>query len=78
MKIKGPENTPYEGGYYHGKLVFPREFPFKPPAIYMVYNFINTIIIINTINSTYQFFIETFRLRQMVDLKLIKSKKFEF
>nr|CAD7572872.1 unnamed protein product [Timema californicum] len=33
--VKGPENTPYEGGLYHGKLVFPREFPFKPPSIYM-------------------------------------------
>ncbi|CAH1954245.1 unnamed protein product [Acanthoscelides obtectus] len=34
--VCGPENTLYEGGYYHGKLVFPREFPFKPPAIYMI------------------------------------------
>ncbi|XP_019873594.1 ubiquitin-conjugating enzyme E2 J2 isoform X2 [Aethina tumida] len=34
--VCGPENTPYEGGFYHGKLVFPREFPFKPPAIYMI------------------------------------------
>jgi len=34
--VRGPEKTPYEGGYYHGKLVFPREFPFKPPAIYMI------------------------------------------
>uniref|UniRef100_A0A8C3QGB7 Ubiquitin conjugating enzyme E2 J2 n=1 Tax=Cyanoderma ruficeps TaxID=181631 RepID=A0A8C3QGB7_9PASS len=23
-------------GYYHGKLIFPREFPFKPPSIYMI------------------------------------------
>merc|ERR1712223_1214063 len=23
------------GGMYHGKLVFPSEFPFKPPSIYM-------------------------------------------
>lgn len=34
--VKGPANTPYYGGYYHGTLVFPREFPFKPPSIYMV------------------------------------------
>lgn len=33
--VRGPENTPYEGGMYLGKLVFPREFPFKPPSIYM-------------------------------------------
>lgn len=24
------------GGYYHGKLVFPRDFPFKPPKIIMI------------------------------------------
>ncbi|XP_048580416.1 ubiquitin-conjugating enzyme E2 J2 [Nematostella vectensis] len=34
--VRGPENTPYEGGFYHGKLVFPRDFPFKPPSIYMI------------------------------------------
>lgn len=34
--VRGPENTPYEGGYYLGRLVFPREFPFKPPSIYML------------------------------------------
>lgn len=33
--VKGPENTPYEGGYYHGKIIFPGDFPFKPPSIYM-------------------------------------------
>jgi len=31
--IKGPEKSLYEGGYYHGKLVFPKDFPFKPPKI---------------------------------------------
>ena len=34
--VTGPKETPYEGGLYHGKLVFPREFPFKPPSIYMI------------------------------------------
>uniref|UniRef100_A0A023FAJ1 Ubiquitin-conjugating enzyme E2 J2 n=2 Tax=Triatoma infestans TaxID=30076 RepID=A0A023FAJ1_TRIIF len=34
--VLGPENSPYEGGMYHGKLIFPREFPFKPPSIYMI------------------------------------------
>lgn len=34
--VKGPEESPYHGGYYHGTLVFPREFPFKPPSIYML------------------------------------------
>ncbi|KAF4531119.1 hypothetical protein B566_EDAN011144 [Ephemera danica] len=34
--VTGPENTPYEGGMYHGKLVFSPEFPYKPPSIYMI------------------------------------------
>ncbi|XP_029650930.1 ubiquitin-conjugating enzyme E2 J2 [Octopus sinensis] len=34
--VVGPENSPYEGGMYHGKLIFPREYPFKPPSIYML------------------------------------------
>ncbi|KXJ07560.1 ubiquitin-conjugating enzyme E2 J2 [Exaiptasia diaphana] len=34
--VRGPENTPYEGGFYHGKLVFPKDFPFKPPRIFMI------------------------------------------
>ena len=32
----GPPGSLYEGGYYHGKLVFPKEYPFKAPSIYMV------------------------------------------
>ncbi|XP_071553003.1 ubiquitin-conjugating enzyme E2 J2 [Panulirus ornatus] len=34
--VEGPEQSPYEGGYYHGKLVFPMEYPFRPPSIYMI------------------------------------------
>lgn len=34
--VTGPPDTPYEGGLYHGRLVFPPEFPFKPPSIYMI------------------------------------------
>lgn len=34
--VRGPNDTPYKGGLYHGKLVFPSEFPFKPPSIYMI------------------------------------------
>uniref|UniRef100_A0A915E992 UBC core domain-containing protein n=1 Tax=Ditylenchus dipsaci TaxID=166011 RepID=A0A915E992_9BILA len=30
--IFGSPDTPYEGGYYHGRIVFPSEFPFKPPT----------------------------------------------
>jgi len=34
--IFGPKDTPYEGGEYHGKIVFPIEYPYKPPSIYMI------------------------------------------
>ncbi|SCV01352.1 LANO_0F11364g1_1 [Lachancea nothofagi CBS 11611] len=34
--ISGPPETPYSGGQYHGTLVFPSDYPFKPPAIRMV------------------------------------------
>ncbi|KAM3164425.1 Ubiquitin-conjugating enzyme E2 6 [Lachancea thermotolerans] len=34
--ITGPPDTPYAGGQYHGTLVFPSDYPFKPPAIRMV------------------------------------------
>ena len=30
------DQSPYLGGQYHGKLVFPKEYPLKPPAIYML------------------------------------------
>ena len=31
--IHGKEDTPYSGGMYHGKLIFPSNFPFGPPKI---------------------------------------------
>ncbi|VDN56969.1 unnamed protein product [Dracunculus medinensis] len=34
--IEGVPSTPYEGGFYHGKLLFPPDYPFKPPSIYMI------------------------------------------
>jgi len=34
--VRGPNDTPYEGGIYQGKIVFPFEYPYKPPSIYML------------------------------------------
>jgi len=34
--VTGPPGSSYENGVYHGKLVFPPEYPFKPPSIYML------------------------------------------
>jgi ubiquitin-conjugating enzyme E2 J2 len=33
--IEGSKGSPYEGGVYHGKLVFPKEYPLKPPGVMM-------------------------------------------
>ena len=33
--IFGLGDEPYKGGYYMGKLIFPADYPWKPPAIIM-------------------------------------------
>ncbi|KAJ9082505.1 Ubiquitin-conjugating enzyme E2 6 [Entomophthora muscae] len=33
--LTGPPDTPYAGGQYHGRLIFPEDYPFKPPSIRM-------------------------------------------
>ncbi|KAI8581385.1 hypothetical protein K450DRAFT_232813 [Umbelopsis ramanniana AG] len=33
--IRGPPDTPYHNGWYWGKLIFPSDYPFKPPSIRM-------------------------------------------
>lgn len=32
--IIGPNNTPYEGGFFYFELIFPPSYPFIPPYIY--------------------------------------------
>ncbi|KAJ1656429.1 Ubiquitin-conjugating enzyme E2 6 [Dispira simplex] len=34
--LRGPQDTPYEAGEYHGVLKFPSAYPYKPPAIQMI------------------------------------------
>jgi len=34
--IRGPPDSVYRGGEYHGVIVFPSEYPFKPPGIKML------------------------------------------
>lgn len=33
--LEGSAGTPFEGGVYHGKLIFPKEYPLKPPGVMM-------------------------------------------
>lgn len=34
--LRGAKDTVYEGGFYIGKLVFPDEYPFGAPSVYMI------------------------------------------
>ncbi|XP_038988814.1 ubiquitin-conjugating enzyme E2 32-like [Phoenix dactylifera] len=34
--IRGPRDTEFEGGIYHGRIQLPAEYPFKPPAFMML------------------------------------------
>ena len=34
--IRGPTETPYENGIYHGKIVLPNNWPMSPPDIYFL------------------------------------------
>lgn len=34
--IEGSDNTPYAGGIYWGKLIFPSNYPLKPPSVMMI------------------------------------------
>jgi ubiquitin-protein ligase len=34
--IQGPEDTPYEGGVYHGMVRLNHEHPNKPPSVFMI------------------------------------------
>ena len=33
VQQRGPPDSPFAGGEYHGVLLFPSEYPFKPPGI---------------------------------------------
>jgi ubiquitin-conjugating enzyme E2 J2 len=34
--IEGQKGSPFEGGFYHGTVTFPTEYPYKPPSIQML------------------------------------------
>ena len=34
--IFGLEDEPWKGGFYLGKIMFPNEYPFKPPTIMLI------------------------------------------
>ena len=34
--ISGQKDSPYSGGFYHGTVLFPSDYPYKPPTIRMM------------------------------------------
>eukprot|EP00232_Nephroselmis_pyriformis_P000503 CAMPEP_0182906836 /NCGR_PEP_ID=MMETSP0034_2-20130328/34049_1 /TAXON_ID=156128 /ORGANISM="Nephroselmis pyriformis, Strain CCMP717" /LENGTH=191 /DNA_ID=CAMNT_0025042619 /DNA_START=30 /DNA_END=602 /DNA_ORIENTATION=- len=34
--IRGPEDTEFEGGIFHGRILLPPDYPFKPPTFMML------------------------------------------
>lgn len=34
--IRGPDGTDYESGIYHGRILLPHDYPFKPPSFIML------------------------------------------
>mmetsp|Transcript_4098 Transcript_4098/g.8273 ORF Transcript_4098/g.8273 Transcript_4098/m.8273 type:complete len:214 (+) Transcript_4098:80-721(+) len=34
--LEGDSDSPYKGGFYHGKIIFPSSYPYKPPSIMMI------------------------------------------
>ncbi|THD18111.1 Ubiquitin-conjugating enzyme E2 J1 [Fasciola hepatica] len=34
--IRGPEDTDFSGGVYHGRILLPSEYPMKPPNIVLL------------------------------------------
>lgn len=36
FSFRGPPNSVYEGGIYHGKIILPLEYPLQPPTVVML------------------------------------------
>lgn len=34
--LRGPAGTDFAGGVYHGRILLPAEYPFKPPNIMLL------------------------------------------
>lgn len=53
FSIQGAPDSPYEGGIYHGKIIFPTDYPFKPPDIVILTVNIHTHLYTYTYTHTH-------------------------
>lgn len=50
--VRGPPNTEFQDGYYHGRILLPSQYPMKPPDIILL-----TVSVIGTkLGSNYSLF----------------------
>ncbi|OUM59121.1 hypothetical protein PIROE2DRAFT_15452 [Piromyces sp. E2] len=42
--IRGPQDSEFENGIYHGRIVLPPQYPYKPPSIYFLTVSINLML----------------------------------
>lgn len=36
FSVRGPPDSDFDGGVYHGRIVLPPEYPMKPPSIILL------------------------------------------
>ena len=36
FSVRGPKDTPFEGGIYHGKMEFSDKYPYECPKVYLL------------------------------------------
>lgn len=41
--VRGPADSDFEGGIYHGRIILPPEYPLKPPSIMLLTVFIHNL-----------------------------------
>lgn len=34
--LRGPQDSQFEGGLYHGRIILPKNYPFAPPSLMML------------------------------------------
>ena len=51
--IRGPSDSDFDGGLYHGRILLPHEYPMKPPSIILLTVFICSHFSYNFIQNNF-------------------------
>lgn len=54
--VRGPPETEFEGGYYHGRILLPPQYPMQPPNIILLTVRVTHNLITQTSIYSLQFF----------------------